>query len=321
MFNYKNAPYIELKNYSAPKGIKSIYIPMNDNKNIRLAYWKHSSKTHACMGTILLQQGHNEFIEKYYETVQELIDRNFNVICFDWRGQGMSDRMINNMNKQYIENFSIHNEDINFIIKNIIKENFQEPLIGIGHSMGGHILLASQELIKNEFKAIILSAPMLGFKNESLLFILVGIMNFFNNKERYFPGSKPNMGKETPFDQNDLTSDFDRYTRTQKLVKKQPNLRLWGVTNSWVNAVKENMLRIRKDGWAENIETKILIFNPLKDKVVDSAKTIKMAKKLPNCNIINIENVEHEILMEKDKYRKIFWNSFDNFLNSLNNKV
>tara|TARA_B100000686_G_C16716035_1_gene932062 strand:- start:251 stop:1216 length:966 start_codon:yes stop_codon:yes gene_type:complete len=321
MFNYKNAPYIELKDYAAPKGIKSIYVPMNDNKKIRLAYWRHSSKIHACRGTILLQQGHNEFIEKYYETVQELVDRNFNVICFDWRGQGMSDRMTNNMNKQYIEDFSIHNEDINFIIKNIIKENFQEPLIGIGHSMGGHILLSSQELFNNELKGLILSAPMLGFKNENLLFLLVGIMNFFNNREKYFPGSKPNMGKETPFEQNDLTSDYSRYTRTQKLVRKHPNLRLWGVTNSWVKAVKENLLRIRKDGWAENIETRILILNPLKDKVVDSNKTITMAKKLPNCDIINIENVEHEILMEKDKYRKIFWNSFDNFLDSLINEI
>ena len=26
--------------------------------------------------------------------IQELIDRKFNVVCFDWRGQGMSDRMI-----------------------------------------------------------------------------------------------------------------------------------------------------------------------------------------------------------------------------------
>ena len=193
----------------------------------------------------------------------------------------MSDRMINNVNKSYISDFSIHDKDLNFIIQNIIINNFTSPLIGIGHSMGGHILLSSQELIKDSFKAIVLSAPMLGFKNENLLFSLIYIMNLFNKGEKYFPGSKPNMGQETPFEQNDLTSDFDRYKRTQRLVRKYPNIRLWGVTNSWVEAAKKNILKTRKDGWAESIETKFLIINPIKDKVVDSNKTIKMAKRLP----------------------------------------
>ena len=183
MFDFEKAPYLELKDYPAPNGIKSFFVPMNDSKKIRLAYWKHLSKKAPCRGTILLQQGHNEFIEKYFETIQELIDRNFDVVCFDWRGQGMSDRMINNVNKSYISDFSIHDKDLNFIIQNIIINNFTSPLIGIGHSMGGHILLSSQELIKDSFKAIVLSAPMLGFKNENLLFSLIYIMNLFNKGE------------------------------------------------------------------------------------------------------------------------------------------
>ena len=101
----------------------------------------------------------------------------------------MSDRMINNANKSYISDFSIHDKDLNFIIQNIIINNFTSPLIGIGHSMGGHILLSSQELMKDSFKAIILSAPMLGFKNENLLFLLIYIMNLFGKGEKYFPGS------------------------------------------------------------------------------------------------------------------------------------
>ena len=87
MIDYQEAPYLELDNYKAPKGIKCIFIPMDDNKKIRLAYWQNSSMQSKIRGTILLQQGHNEFIEKYFETIQELLNRNFNVVCFDWRGQ------------------------------------------------------------------------------------------------------------------------------------------------------------------------------------------------------------------------------------------
>src|SRR6056300_936587 len=107
---YKKAPYLELDNYKAPEGINSYFITMDDGIKIRVCHWLNNSKENK--GTILLQQGHNEFIEKYYETIQELIDRNYSVISFDWRGQGMSDRIIENINKQFIPDFKIHCMDL-----------------------------------------------------------------------------------------------------------------------------------------------------------------------------------------------------------------
>ena len=124
MLDFEKAPFLELNNYRIPKNGDFIYVRMKDNKKIRLAYWKVINDHKNSAGTILLQHGHNEFIEKYYETIQELLDRNFNVVCFDWRGQGMSDRMIDNQNKQYIEDFSIHMNDLNYIINEIIKSTF-----------------------------------------------------------------------------------------------------------------------------------------------------------------------------------------------------
>ena len=40
-----------------------------------------------------------------------------------------------------------------------------------------------------------------------------------------------------------------------------------------------------------------------------------MAKRLKNSKIINFENCEHEVFMEKDKHRKKFWDEFDKFIN------
>ena len=61
------------------------------------------------------------------------------------------------------------------------------------------------------------------------------------------------MGKETPFEENDLTSDPERYERTLKLVRKKPEIRLWGVTNSFAKAVNRRFKIIRKKGWAEKL--------------------------------------------------------------------
>ena len=317
MIDYEEAPYLELDNYKAPKGIKCIFIPMDDNKKIRLAYWQNSSMQSKIRGTVLLQQGHNEFIEKYYETIQELLDRNFHVICFDWRGQGMSDRMTNDIHKQYIEDFTIHDNDLFFIVKKFININLPKPLIVFGHSMGGCLILSVLPKLQNDIKAVILSAPMLGFKNEKLLNILIGLFSFFVSSKSYFPGSKPNMGLETPFEKNDLTTDYKRYRRTQNLVRKLPDIRLWGVTYAWVKAVKKRFNKIRKENWAENIKNDILIINSLKDRVVSSKKIIEMHKRLPNSKIINYSNAEHEVLMEDDKKRAKFWKNFDEFMNKL----
>tara|TARA_Y100000996_G_scaffold415397_1_gene409822 strand:- start:1633 stop:2580 length:948 start_codon:yes stop_codon:yes gene_type:complete len=315
MTEFKKAPYLELDNYKIPEGGDFIFIRMKDNKNIRLAYWKLPESEKVVRGTVLIQQGHNEFIEKYFETIQELIDRNFNVVSFDWRGQGMSDRMIDNENKQFIENFSIHCEDLSYILSEFIDKRFPKPLIGVGHSMGGHLLLLAQEFDQDKFKSIILSAPMLGFKYEKVLFIATTIINTFAKKEDFFLLSKPNMGIETPFDKNDLTSDPKRYKRTQQLVRKKPSIRLWGTTNAWVKTVKNSLIKIRKEEWYKKIKTPICIINPLNDRVVYHKKTKEMAKNLSNCKISNIKNCQHEILMEKDDLRSQFWKIFDSFTN------
>ena len=38
---------------------------------------------------------------------------------------------------------------------------------------------------------------------------------------------------------------------------------------------------------------------------------------MKNSKIINFENCKHEILMEKDIYRKKLWNEFDKFVANL----
>lgn len=318
MIDYKKAPYIELEDYKAPKGINSNYIIMPDGKKIRLIYWRNLSKDKINRGTILLQQGHNEFIEKYYETIQELLERNFNVVAFDWRGQGLSDRMIKGKKKQYIKDFEIHDDDLNYIINEVIKDNFSKPLIAIAHSMGGCILLSSLFKNPDTFDGMILSAPMLGFRNEHLLMSLIPIFKFFFKKTSYFPLSRPNMGIESPFLNNGLTTDPYRYKRTQRLVRKKPEIRLWGVTIGWVNAVKKRLSYLRKKSLKNEIQTEILIFNSINDKVVNPNNTITIGRKFKNCEVINLPEVEHEIFMEKGIHRKHMWIKIDNFFKKLN---
>ena len=71
--NHEKAPLIELDDFRCPSKPNSFYVQTNDNKKIRIALWNKESNK----GTILLQSGRTEFIEKYYEVIQEFIDREF----------------------------------------------------------------------------------------------------------------------------------------------------------------------------------------------------------------------------------------------------
>ncbi len=309
---YQTAPYLELDDYKAPKGIKSYFVSMDDGIKIRVCHWLQ--KKEKSNGTILLQQGHNEFIEKYFETIQEFIDRGYSVICFDWRGQGMSERIINDINKSFITDFKRHDKDLEKILEEIIYPLFPRPLVGIGHSMGGCLMLSAFHNHPKRFDYGILSAPMLGFKNENFLKTASSLMNFFKKDTDYLIGSNPNMGIETPFEENELTTDQRRYKRTQMLVRKMPSVRLWGVTNGFAKAVNKRFKIIREKNWAEQISLNILIINSLNDKVVYSKKISEMSKRLKKSIIINFDNCEHEIFMEKDTHRKKLWREIDNFL-------
>ena len=309
---YTKAPFLELNNYKAPKGIKSYFVSMDDGVRLRVCHWINEKDK--AKGTILLQQGHNEFIEKYYETIQEFLDRNYCVIAFDWRGQGMSDRQLNDIHKSYIEDYKRHDKDIKYILEEIIEPNFQKPLIGIGHSMGGCLMLSAFHDHPEKFTKGILSSPMLGFKNEKFLKAASSLMNFFKKDTDYLLGSKPNMGKETPFNENDLTTDPLRYKRIINLIRKHPNIRLWGVTNAFAKAVNKRFKIIRKKNWAEKIDLDILIINNINDRVVDSNKIKLMQKRLKNSQMIEFHKTEHEIFMERDIYREKLWEHLDNFL-------
>ena len=128
---------------------------------------------------------------------------------------------------------------------------------------------------------MLLSAPMLGFRNEKFLLPLIEIAFLIFNKESYLLGSKPNMGVETPFEENDLTSDYNRYSRTQNLVRLKPDIRLWGVTTLWAKAVINRLKLIRETDWSK-IKTDLLFINCLDDKVVSQKSIVETSKLFKN---------------------------------------
>jgi len=62
----------------------------------------------------------------------------------DHRGQGLSERALENLHKSYVENFQYYISDLNIFIQNIVNPHcsfnnkFHKPYL-LAHSMGGAI--------------------------------------------------------------------------------------------------------------------------------------------------------------------------------------
>lgn len=68
-----------------PAGAETFTLQTHDGRRLRAAIFRVQGQAR---GTIALLQGHNEFIEKYFETIDDLRARGFDVATFDWRCQG-----------------------------------------------------------------------------------------------------------------------------------------------------------------------------------------------------------------------------------------
>ena len=114
-----------------------------DGAELRYARWDATRMPRR--GTVCLFGGRAEFIEKYFEVIADLRRRGFAVATMDWRGQGGSQRMLSNPRKGHVRGFWEYDRDLIRFMKDIVLPDCPPPFIGLGHSMGGNILLAQRD--------------------------------------------------------------------------------------------------------------------------------------------------------------------------------
>ena len=272
-------------------------------------------------GICLLLNGQTEFIEKYFEVIDELRARGFCVVTFDWRGQGGSDRLLPDRRKAHIEDFAAYDQDLDVVIRDVVRPLALElnlRPVAMAHSMGGNILLRRLHNGGGEFIAAILCAPMLGINPRGAPWWLVErIAHHLNRKApstEFVWGMADRDQLNLPFAQQLVTSDPERYARAQAQLAADPELRLNGPTWGWLEAALRAIALTRSPGYAETIETPCLLFGAGHDRICDTDAIRAFAARMPHAQFIEIADAEHEILMERDIFRAQFWSAFDGLI-------
>ena len=105
-----------------------------DGVHLRTARW---TPPQGARGTVAILSGRAEFIEKYYETIRNLLDRGLSVAIFDWRGQGGSARQLKNPHKGHIDDFSLYERDFSAFVSEVLEPSCPKPWFGLAHSASG----------------------------------------------------------------------------------------------------------------------------------------------------------------------------------------
>ncbi|MGH6838157.1 MAG: alpha/beta fold hydrolase [Methylocella sp.] len=297
----------------APPGAVVSAIAARDNWNLRAARWSCGP---ACAGTIAILPGRAEFIEKYFEVIGELLSRNFDVAILDWRGQGLSGRLAKDPRKGHIGDFRDFERDLDALVEQVLEPHCRPPWFALGHSMGGAIALAKARG-RSPFARMVLTAPMidihgLRFRRGTRIFAKALVL--LGQGRRYVPGGGPKPYMSATFEGNVLTSDSRRHARAAAIIEAAPELAIGDPTIGWINAAFRLIRRFEDAAYLRRILTPVLIIAAGADRVIDTTATENFAIHLKAAKCLTLANTRHEILMERDSLRELFWAAFDAFL-------
>jgi lysophospholipase len=299
----------------APPGAVVAMARAVDGVRLRTARWVPQT---ALRGTVVVLQGRTEFIEKYYETIAQLLARGFAVAAMDWRGQGGSARQLNNPRKGHIDDFSLFERDIGALVDDVLGPSCPQPWFGLCHSMGGAIMLSIAHAGRCPFERVALTAPMIapaGLRHPRAAHVFVEVLDTLGFGGAFAPGGRGESVLTQPFEGNVLTSDPVRFARAAAILAANPSLDLGRWTIGWAHAAFRLWKRFEDPDYARQIlGPPMLVVASGADQVIDLRATERFVSRLRSARLIVIEGAEHEIALERDPLRDQFWAAFDKFI-------
>src|SRR5438067_7029537 len=226
-----------IQRFTPPAGATSGTLVTADRVHLRFARWTPRRRPR---GTICVFQGRSEMIERYYEVVAHLLQRDFAVAMVDWRGQGASARALRDRTKGHIRSFSEYDRDLDAFMAEVVLPDCPPPHFALAHSMGGLILLRAARDGRVRFQRMVLAAPMIAFgptrpaqPNACRIAATFTRMGLGGMRAH---GQARETIDTVSFEGNRLTGDRARFDRNIAICRSLPQVLVSGPTYGWIHA-------------------------------------------------------------------------------------
>ncbi len=286
-----------------PEGGYARWLSAADGVRLRVGVWPAKG----ARGTVLLLPGRTEYIEKYGRTAADLAARGYATLAVDWRGQGLSDRALDDPMSGHVGDFAEYQLDFDEMLAFARAEGLPQPFHLLSHSMGGCIALRA--LMRGApVKSAAFSAPMWGILIAAwmrpIAVALSTASRWFAFDSRYAPGTGPkSYVAEAPFAGNTLTTDAEMWAYMREQAQGDPALTLGGPSLGWLQAALGECHALT------------LLPSPAypavcglgtQEKIVDTAPIHARMARWPGARLDLYPGAEHEVLMERPTTRAAF---------------
>src|SRR5690606_21937599 len=225
--------------------------------------------------------------------------------------------MLADWRKGHIDDFTTLDRDLARLMEEVAPA-FPKPWTALAHSMGGQILIRAAHDRPEWFSRFVFSAPMLGlrFPNRVIsaaIRALTNALHLLGRDEAYVPGGSGKSNDEVSFEENILTHDERRYELLQALVRAEPKLGLGSATVGWLHAAFCSMEMSAAPSFLADVGAPVLIAQAQQDALVSPSSFQHAVTHLRDGTLVIVPDARHEILIERDPARAVFWKAFDEF--------
>ncbi|MFZ7158810.1 alpha/beta fold hydrolase [Avibacterium gallinarum] len=278
------------------------YLAGKQGCQIAYRHFLHAeSSPNAVRKLMILVNGRAENMLKWSELAYDFYQWGYDVLLFDHRGQGYSQRLLADKDKGYIDEFRFYCEDMDAVIKQITHHYAYSQQYLLAHSLGSLISAYYLANYDHHIQSAVLSSPFFGLPTKHLLRdeLIINLMMLFGQGQRYVFGKS--AYKPANLDQNELSFCKTRMKWMNRINRYFPELSLGGPTFRWVHLCLTAIKGLEKI--LSRIEIPVLVLQAGKEKIVENAQLEKLVACLPKGQLITVENAKHEILFERDKIR------------------
>jgi lysophospholipase len=286
-----------------PAGAEIIWYTGADGIRLRMLFVPKAG----ARGLAIVCPGRTESIEKYFEVMRDLQARNFALLCLDWPGQGLSDRPLKNPIRGHVATFETY---VDALVRAVAVVAARAPAkrVVVAHSMGSAITLEALRTGRLTADLAAFSAPMWGIPATPFLQSFAHMANKLGFAT--FP-ARPEAREET-FEGNLLTHDRQRWGLYRRLVTAEPRLALGEPTIGWVVASLDVCAGFLTPGALDKVAgMPMLVATASEEAIVDPAAAARVLPSLKRARHVVIEGASHEIFMETDERRAVWFAAFD----------
>ncbi|AJQ95218.1 lysophospholipase [Gynuella sunshinyii YC6258] len=252
---------------------------------------------------VVIVPGRKEPFYKYSELAYDLYQYGYSIALIDHRGQGGSERILNDPEKGYVEDFDYYVDDLEQFVDSIVGELSMDKTYLLAQSMGASIGAMLMEKRPDIFNKAVLSSPMMmpntGKYPAPIAVSLMAVLKLVGKAEEYAPGESGYAVSE--FADNTLTSSKERFDMKNDVFESYPEFQLGGVTVNWLYSVMSKSYGFISK--YKKVTTPILMLYSNNDKVVMPKYEEKFCDKAKACEPVLFSQSKHEIFMEVDEIR------------------